>query len=219
MAGVHVVPHGSSRRLPAQRLDRRGEGCRPVRGDEGSRGVLARRGVAVRGREPWRQLRHLPGPGGGRRRRKARGGVGTRGLPVAVPGRSADRLRLRPRRVPAGLREDDRGPGGDTDLQRDRVRHVALLGSRGGPYRLHPPLGGGGRFVVFTGAPDGSDTRAVASAPDGDCEDPSFAPDGRSLVYTFRKRGYSALKIISSDGRSQRTLVSGLGDAGSPAWS
>lgn len=77
----------------------------------------------------------------------------------------------------------------------------------------------GGRFVVFTVAPDGSDPRAVASAPDGDCEDPSFAPDGRSLVYTFRKRGYSALKIISSDGRSQRTLVSGLGDAGSPAWS
>ena len=77
----------------------------------------------------------------------------------------------------------------------------------------------GGRFAVFTVAPDGSDPREVASAPDGDCEDPSFAPDGRSLVYTYRKRGYSALKIISSDGRRQRTLVSGLGDAGSPAWS
>jgi TolB protein len=77
----------------------------------------------------------------------------------------------------------------------------------------------GGRFVVVTVAPDGSDTREVASETDGDCEDPSFSPDGRSLVYTYRKRGYSALKIISSDGRRQRTLVSGLGDAGSPAWS
>jgi len=77
----------------------------------------------------------------------------------------------------------------------------------------------GGRFVVATVAPDGSDPREVASAPDGDCEDPSFSPDGRSLVYTYRKRGYSALKIIASDGRRQRTLVSGLGDAGSPAWS
>jgi len=77
----------------------------------------------------------------------------------------------------------------------------------------------GGRFVVATVAPDGSDAREVASAADGDCEDPSFAPDGRSLVYTYRKRGYSALKIISSDGRRQRILVSGLGDAGSPAWS
>ncbi|MFA6149590.1 MAG: LpqB family beta-propeller domain-containing protein [bacterium] len=77
----------------------------------------------------------------------------------------------------------------------------------------------GGRFVIATVAPDGSGTREVASASDGDCEDPSFAPDGRSLVYTYRKRGYSALKIISSDGRRQRTLVSGLGDAGSPVWS
>jgi len=77
----------------------------------------------------------------------------------------------------------------------------------------------GGRFIVATAAPDGSGHREVASAPDGDCEDPSFSPDGRSLVYTFRKKDYSALKIISTDGRRQRTLVSGLRDAGSPAWS
>ena len=77
----------------------------------------------------------------------------------------------------------------------------------------------GGRFIVATVAPDGSGFREVASEPDGDCEDPSFSPDGRSLVYTYRKRDYSALKIISSDGRRQRTLVSGLADVGSPAWS
>jgi len=77
----------------------------------------------------------------------------------------------------------------------------------------------GGRFIVVTVAPDGSGAREVASATDGDCEDPSFSPDGRSLVYTYRKRDYSALKIISSDGRRQRTLISGLGDAGSPVWS
>ncbi|MGB7630481.1 MAG: Tol-Pal system beta propeller repeat protein TolB [Candidatus Deferrimicrobium sp.] len=77
----------------------------------------------------------------------------------------------------------------------------------------------GGRFIVETVAPDGSGLREVASTTDGNCEDPSFSPDGRSLVYTYRKRDYSALKIISSDGRRQRTLVSGLGDVGSPAWS
>jgi TolB protein len=77
----------------------------------------------------------------------------------------------------------------------------------------------GGRFLVMTVAPDGSGSREVASAADGDCEDPSFSPDGRSLVYTYRKRGYSALKITSLDGRRQRILVSGLEDAGSPAWS
>jgi TolB protein len=76
-----------------------------------------------------------------------------------------------------------------------------------------------GRFAIFTVAPDGSDLRLVASAPDGDSEDPSFSPDGRYLVYTFRKRDYSGLKIISLDGQRERTLVSGLGDVGSPAWS
>jgi TolB protein len=77
----------------------------------------------------------------------------------------------------------------------------------------------GGRFSVVIAAPDGSGYQEVASATDGDCEDPSFSPDGRSLVYTYRKRDYSALKIVSTDGRRQRTLVSGLRDAGSPAWS
>jgi TolB protein len=77
----------------------------------------------------------------------------------------------------------------------------------------------GGRFVIHTVAPDGSDNRLAASSADGDCEDPSFSPDGRYLVYTYRKRDYSGLKIISLDGRRERTLVSGLGDVGSPAWS
>jgi TolB protein len=77
----------------------------------------------------------------------------------------------------------------------------------------------GGRFIVSTVAPDGSGVREVASEMDGDCEDPSFAPDGRSLVYTYTKKDYSALKIISSDGRRQRTLISGLRNIGSPAWS
>jgi TolB protein len=76
-----------------------------------------------------------------------------------------------------------------------------------------------GRFAVFTVAPDGSDMRQAAAAPDADCEDPSWSPDGRYLVYSYRKRGYSCLKIISSDGRQERTLASGLGDMGSPSWS
>jgi TolB protein len=76
-----------------------------------------------------------------------------------------------------------------------------------------------GRFAVFTVAPDGSDLRQVAGAPDADCEDPSWSPDGRYLVYSYRKRGYSDLKTISSDGRQERTLASGLSDMGSPSWS
>jgi TolB protein len=77
----------------------------------------------------------------------------------------------------------------------------------------------GGRFAVYTVGADGSDLRPVVSLSDADCEDPSFSPDGRQLVYSLRKKGYSALKITSLDGRRERTLVSGLGDIGSPAWS
>jgi len=53
----------------------------------------------------------------------------------------------------------------------------------------------------------------------GDCIDPSFSPDGRYLVYTHRKKGYSELKIVSVTGRANRGLFNGLSDVGSPAWS
>jgi len=102
--------------------------------------------------------------------------------------------------------------------------------SQGGRYATSPswsPVGNriaytmrtGGRFAIYVVNPDGSDNRLVASAPDADCEDPSFSPDGRHLVYTYRKKGYSGLKVISLDGRRERTLISGMEDAGSPAWS
>lgn len=77
----------------------------------------------------------------------------------------------------------------------------------------------GGRFAVYAVGPDGTDLRPVSSAPGADCEDPSFSPDGRQLVYSHREKGYSSLKITSLDGRGERTLISGLGDIGSPAWS
>jgi TolB protein len=110
------------------------------------------------------------------------------------------------------------GAGGETRISRGTSYATSPSWSPAGD-RIAYTARVGGRFVVVTVAPDGSDPREVASAADGDCEDPSFAPDGRSLVYTYRKRGYSSLKIVSSDGRIQRTLVSGIGDAGSPAWS
>jgi Tol biopolymer transport system component len=53
----------------------------------------------------------------------------------------------------------------------------------------------------------------------GDCVDPSFSPDGRYLVYTFQKNGYSELKITSVDGRWQKVLFKGLSGVGSPSWS
>jgi len=110
------------------------------------------------------------------------------------------------------------GVAGDTRISNGAGYATSPSWSPAGD-RIAYTVRAGGRFLVATVAPDGSGFREVASASDGDCEDPTFSPDGRSLVYTYRKRDYSALKIVSSDGRRQRTLVSGLGDVGSPAWS
>lgn len=77
----------------------------------------------------------------------------------------------------------------------------------------------GGNFSIYTVKPDGSDQRVLVSAGGADCVDPCYSPDGRYLVYTLQKKGYSELKIISADGRWERSLYSGMAGAGSPSWS
>ncbi len=77
----------------------------------------------------------------------------------------------------------------------------------------------GGRYSLYSVRPDGSDQKLIASAPGADCVDPCFSPDGRYLVYTLEKKGYSELKIIAADGRWERSLYSGMAGAGSPSWS
>ncbi len=77
----------------------------------------------------------------------------------------------------------------------------------------------GGSYALYTVKPDGSDQRVVASPGGADCVDPCYSPDGRYLVYTLQKKGYSELKIISADGRWERSLYSGMAGAGSPSWS
>jgi len=76
----------------------------------------------------------------------------------------------------------------------------------------------GGRFSIYTVNANGSDQRLLASG-DGDCTDPSYSPDGRYVVYSFQKKGYSELRIISADGRWGKRLFSGFSGIGSPAWS
>ncbi len=77
----------------------------------------------------------------------------------------------------------------------------------------------GGSYSLYTVRPDGSDQRLLASASGADCVDPCYSPDGRYVVYTYQKKGYSELKIVSADGRWERPLYSGMAGAGSPSWS
>ncbi|MDO9394300.1 MAG: Tol-Pal system beta propeller repeat protein TolB [Methylotenera sp.] len=49
-------------------------------------------------------------------------------------------------------------------------------------------------------------------------ESPSFAPNGRVLLYATRSKGHGALAAVSSDGRVKQRLNESGGDIREPAW-
>lgn len=81
----------------------------------------------------------------------------------------------------------------------------------------------GGRFSIGVMSPDGSGERTVAEGYD--VEEPSWAPNGRMLVF-FRKEpvdttgggGRSRLFSVNVMGRNEREIPT-PGDASDPAWS
>jgi TolB protein len=96
--------------------------------------------------------------------------------------------------------------------------------SRTGSYNTSPawsPKGdrlawttrGGGFQVVVAGA-DGGNAQAIAPG-----EDPSWAPDGRYLVFSQARGGRRRLMLADRDGRTVKELTRGTGDDTSPAWS
>ena len=68
----------------------------------------------------------------------------------------------------------------------------------------------GGGFHIMTIKATGGDPQEVTAG-----EDPSWSPDGRYLVLSYRHRLY----IASKDGHSVKQLTAGGGDDTSPAWS
>lgn len=74
----------------------------------------------------------------------------------------------------------------------------------------------GGFQVVVAGA-DGSGAQTITSA--GSNENPSWAPDGRYLVFSSTRAGGSKLFLADRDGKTQKQLTRGNGDDTSPAWS
>jgi TolB protein len=84
---------------------------------------------------------------------------------------------------------------------------VAFHGKVGryGPYQiLVARMGEGGRLLQLTS--------------EGNNEDPSWAPDGRHLVFVGERRRGKGLFVVDSATGEIRTLVSGM-DVGTPAWS
>jgi TolB protein len=74
----------------------------------------------------------------------------------------------------------------------------------------------GGRFNV---AVQDLATRQVQVLTDGFIdESPSFAPNGRMILYATEVKGRGVLSAVSSDGRVKQRLSEDAADVREPAW-
>jgi TolB protein len=73
-----------------------------------------------------------------------------------------------------------------------------------------------GRF--FVGLKDLAGGNETVLTDGGQEESPSFAPNGRWIMYATQQGGRDALMAISIDGRVRQRLSSSLGDIREPAW-
>jgi TolB protein len=75
----------------------------------------------------------------------------------------------------------------------------------------------GNTFQIVVANVDGAGARTLTGA--GTNEDPSWAPDGRYLVFSSSRNGRRSLWIADRDGRTQKQLTTGNGDDTQPSWS
>ena len=107
-----------------------------------------------------------------------------------------------PRRISVYVRgERTNAVGPDWSPTTNRIAYAALAG---------------GAFQIFTVNPDGTDRRMLTSR--GESEAPSWAPDGRHLVFSSRDARGHALWIMDVVTGRSRILTSGRRD-GLPDWS
>ena len=88
----------------------------------------------------------------------------------------------------------------------------------------HSPDGKGFTFIQRNGArfnvaTQDFATRQVQVLTDGAVdESPTFAPNGRMILYATEVKGRGILSAVSSDGRVKQRLTSSAGDVREPAW-
>jgi TolB protein len=110
------------------------------------------------------------------------------------------------------------------NLDGSNVRRVSQIGT----YNTSPawsPKGDriayatrtGNTFQIVVANADGSGGHTITGA--GSNEDPSWAPDGRYLVFSSTRGGPRTLWMGDRDGRTLKQLTTGQGDDSQPAWS
>ena len=96
----------------------------------------------------------------------------------------------------------------------------------GSSYAISPDISPDGRYLTFVSRAEGrfriammdlgsGQTTLVTTTDKDEC--PSFAPNGRFLVYATEENGRGVLGTASTDGRLA-TRLSGKGDIREPSW-
>jgi TolB protein len=96
-----------------------------------------------------------------------------------------------------------------------------------GTYNISPTLSSDGRWLAYVSRIGGAfklhtmdlSTGAVTAITDTSADErPSFAPNGRMLVYATRQQNAEALMTSTVDGRIKARLSGQSGDIREPAW-
>jgi TolB protein len=99
--------------------------------------------------------------------------------------------------------------------------------SFGGSYNISPALSPGGKWLAFVARQGNAYRLVVQELPGGtpaaitdtqDDESPSFAPNGRLIVYASRAQGRDVLMTTTLDGRVKTRLLTSGADMREPAW-
>jgi TolB protein len=95
-----------------------------------------------------------------------------------------------------------------------------------GAYNISPSISPDGKLLAYISRGDGFKlmvmnlaTNDVASVSDtNDDESPSFAPNGRYIIYATKAGGRDVLMVTTTDGRFKSTLVESGLDIREPVW-
>jgi TolB protein len=96
-----------------------------------------------------------------------------------------------------------------------------------GSYNISPTVSPDGRWLVFVSrinsafklhAMELANGNTLALTDTQDDESPSFASNGRLLIYATRQQGREALMTTTLDGKIKTRLASAPGDIREPAW-